>query len=53
MLKTIKTGKDIGIAEQVQGLTVDAEKDEYGLWHYEVNGTKWVASDYAFEEDEE
>ena len=48
MLKTIKTGKEIGVAIPVQGLTVDATKDQYGTWHYIVNGVNWCASDYAF-----
>lgn len=29
-----KHGEHCGIAKQVQGRVVDAEKDEYGNWHF-------------------
>lgn len=54
MIKTIKSyskyGDHCGIAKQVEGKTVDAIEDTSGHWHFEVNGDKWVASVYAFEE---
>ena len=55
MLKTIKSGKNIGIAEQVQGQTVYAIPHPRfkGLWQYEFKGEKWIASDYAFTEEKE
>lgn len=58
MLRTIKTGKQIGIAEQVQGLTVDVHPHPRfrNSWGFETRDNKgktvkWVASDYAFVED--
>ncbi len=53
MLKTIKTGKNIGVAVQVQGKIVDVIphprfKD---MWSFEFDGEKWIASDYAFVEE--
>lgn len=54
MVKTIKSyykhGEHCGIAKQVEGKTVDAVEDSSGHWHFEVDGVKWVASNYAFEE---
>lgn len=41
-------GEHCGIAKQVEGQTVDAERDEHGQWHFEIDGVKWIASDYAF-----
>ena len=55
MKKKIKIGKNIGIAEQVQGKIVDIQSHQRfkGLWQYEFNGEKWIASDYAFEKEDE
>ena len=57
MVKTIKSyykhGEHCGIAKQVEGKTVDAVEDSSEHWHFEVDGVKWVASNYAFEEGEE
>ena len=54
MIKIIKSymeyGENCGIAKQVQGQSVDAEKDKYGMWHFMFSGEQWVASDYAFKE---
>ena len=52
LVRTIKIGKNIGIAEQVQGLTVEVlpHPKFIGLWKFEVNGETWMASDYAFVE---
>lgn len=54
MQKVIKSyfkyGEHCGIAKQVQGQAVDAEKDEYGNWHFSFGNDRWIASDYAFEE---
>ena len=54
MIKIIKSymeyGENCGIAKQVQGQSVDAEKDKYGMWHFMFSGERWVASDYAFKE---
>lgn len=54
MKKTIKTGKNIGVAIQVQGQTVDViPHPRYkNLWRFEFDGEIWVASDYAFVEEE-
>ena len=54
MKKIIKTGENIGVATQVQGLTVEAVphpkfKD---MWSFHANGFNWIASDYAFEDGE-
>ena len=52
MKKTIKTGKNIGIAEQTQGKTVDVIPHHRfkNTWQFELDGETWMASDYAFEE---
>lgn len=54
MKKVIKSyekyGSNCGIAKQVEGKVVDAEKDSSGRWHFVFCGDKWVVSDYAFEE---
>lgn len=47
-----KYGKECGIAKQVEGQTVEAWQDTTGKWHYFFEGNNWVASDYAFEEEE-
>lgn len=53
MKKTIKTGKNIGVAEQIQGLTVEVRPHPKfkGLWQFEVLGETWMASDYAFRDE--
>lgn len=50
MLKTIRQGKNIGVAVQVQGQTVDAVPHPKWnqLWSFEFGGEMWVASDSAF-----
>lgn len=54
MQKVIKSymeyGENCGVAKQVQGQIVDAEKDIHGMWHFEFRGERWIASDYAFKE---
>lgn len=47
MKKVIKSGKNIGVAQQVQGLEVDVKTDK-GI----IKET-WMASDYAFKEEEQ
>lgn len=54
MKKMIRTGGDkVGIAKQVQGLTVDATPHpKYkGLWQFEFMGETWVATNYSFKEE--
>lgn len=53
MKKTIKTGNNIGIAKQTQGQSVEVIPHPAfkNLWQFELNGEKWIASDYAFEEE--
>lgn len=53
--RTIKSGKNIGVAVQVQGQTVDVIPHPRlkGLWQFEFEGEKWMASDYAFVEEEQ
>ena len=53
MIKTIKQGKNNGIAVQVQGQTVDVIPHPRfeGLWQFEFEGETWMASDYAFVEE--
>ena len=46
----IEYGENCGVAKQVQGQIVDAEKDKYGMWHFTFCGERWVASDSAFKE---
>ena len=48
--RTVKSGKNIGIAEQVQGKTVDVKPHPRfkGMWLFEFKGETWIASDYAF-----
>lgn len=55
MKKKIRSGKNIGIAEQVQGLTVDVMPHPVvkTMYQFEVKGEKWIASDYAFENETE
>ena len=52
MKKVIKSGKNIGVAEPVQGLTVEVVPHPRfaGMWSFHANGTNWIASDYAFED---
>lgn len=52
MERTIKAGKNIGIAKQVQGLTVDVKEHPLfkGMWLFQALGHTWIASDYAFVE---
>lgn len=56
MKKIIKNGmgKDIGIAKQVQGQVVEVipHPKFKGLWQFKVFGETWVASDYAFKDEE-
>ena len=53
MKKTIKQGKNNGIAIQVQDQTVDVIPHPRfkGLWQFEFEGELWMASDYAFVEE--
>lgn len=53
MLRTIKSGANIGVAVQVQGQTVEVIPHPRfkGLWQFEFNSEKWIASDYAFMEE--
>lgn len=57
MKKVIKNGmgKDIGIAKQVQGQIVEVilHPKFKGLWQFEAFGEIWMASDYAFEAEEQ
>lgn len=48
--RTIKSGKNIGVAKQVQGQTVEVVPHPKcnGLWQFEFKSEKWIASDYAF-----
>ena len=52
MKRIIKTAKNIGVATKVQGQTVDViPHPRYkGMWQFEFDGDKWIASDYAFVE---
>ena len=61
MKKVIKSGKNIGVAQQVQGLEVDTipHPKFNGLWQFQVDvktdkgiiKETWMASDYAFKEE--
>ena len=48
-------GKDIGIAKQVQGQVVEVipYPKFKGLWQFKAFGEIWMASDYAFEAEEQ
>lgn len=50
MIKLIKSGKNIGVAEQVQGHRVEVipHPTVKNMWQFEFRGEKWIASDYAF-----
>lgn len=52
MKKVIKIGKDIGVAEQIQGKEVDAVPHPYtkGMWLFWLDGYRYIASNYAFKE---
>lgn len=52
MKRTTKTGKNIGVATKIQGQTVDViPHPKYkGMWQFELDGEKWIASDYTFKE---
>ena len=52
MKRTIKTGENIGIAKQVQGLTVNVVPHPRlkNMWQFQASGHIWMASDYAFKE---
>lgn len=54
MKKTIKSGKNIGVVVQNQGETVEVIPHPRfkGMWQFEWNGELWMASDYAFVEEE-
>lgn len=59
MIKKIKSyakyGKNCGIASAVEGKTVDVEPHPLhrGMWRFiDETGQPWVASDYAFDEEE-
>lgn len=43
-------GEHCGIAKQVEGKVVNAELRKDNLWHFEFGGDRWIASDYAFKE---
>lgn len=57
MKKQIKGEKGnaekLGIAKQVAGIVVEVERHPKftQLWQFEAFGEKWMASDYAFEEE--
>lgn len=61
MKKSIKSyfefGENCGIACQVQGQVVDAErlppdhKTFPNMWRFTFGGESWIASDYAFKEE--
>ena len=57
MKKAIKNGmgRDIGVAKQVQGHVVEAiPHPKYkDLWQFKAFGELWMASDYAFESEEQ
>lgn len=57
MKKAIRNGmgKDIGVAKQVQGQVVEANPHPKfkGLWQFKAFGEIWMASDYAFEAEEQ
>lgn len=60
MIKKIKSyakyGENCGIASAVEGMTVDVEPHprHKGMWRFmDDKGQAWVASDYAFDEDNE
>jgi len=57
MKKTVKNGmgKNIGVAKQVQGQVVKVipHPKFKGLWQFKAFGEIWVASDYAFEAEEQ
>ena len=52
--KIIKIGDNIGIAKQVHGKIVNVipHPKFKGLWQFKFSGEKWVASDYAFKEEQ-
>ena len=52
MLRTIKSGANIGVAVQVQGQTVEVTQHPRfkGLWQFEYADELWMASNYAFVE---
>ena len=59
MIRKIKSyekyGKDCGIASAVQGMTVDVEPHprHKGMRRFmDDKGQAWVASDYAFDEED-
>ena len=53
MKKAIKTGENIGVAKQVQGHVVEVVPHPKfkEMWSFHANGSNWIASNYAFEED--
>ena len=47
----LQYGEKCGIAKQVEGKVVDAYKDDnYGKWHFELNGEKWISEGSVFVE---
>lgn len=54
MKKIIKSGENIGVATQVQGLTVEVVPHPVfkDMWSFHANGFNLIASDYAFEDGE-
>lgn len=57
MVKHIKSymkyGDKCGIAKQVEGKVVEVipHPKFKGLWQFEINGEKWMCSNYAFDEE--
>lgn len=53
MKKTIKSGKNNGVATQIQGYEVDVipHPKHKGMWQFTFGGETWIASDYAFAEE--
>ena len=53
MKKIIKSGKNNGVADQVQGQEVDVipHPKHKGMWQFVFGNETWIASDYAFEDE--
>lgn len=54
MTRLIKSGENIGVAKQVQGYRVEVipHPTVKNMWQFEFCGEKWIASDYAFVNEE-